>query len=51
MSFVVLNISSRCLELTSVETGEIVARHEMPNISFASGGDSDSSNFVAYVGK
>lgn len=51
MSFVVLNISSRCLELTSVETGEIVARHEMPNISFASGGDSESSNFVAYVGK
>lgn len=49
--FAVLNISSRCLELTSVETGEIVARHEMPNISFASGGDSEASNFVAYVGE
>lgn len=47
---VVLNISSQCLQLTSVETGEIVARHDMPNISFASGGDSDSLNFVAYVG-
>jgi SHC-transforming protein 1 len=48
---VVLNISSQCLELTSVENGEVIASHEMPNISFASGGDSDSMNFVAYVGK
>lgn len=47
---VILNISSRCLELTSTETGDVVARHDMPNISFASGGDSDSMNFVAYVG-
>ncbi|KAG5683262.1 hypothetical protein PVAND_012553 [Polypedilum vanderplanki] len=48
---VVLNISSRCLQLTSIETNEIVAKHDMPNISFASGGDSSSSNFVAYVAK
>ena len=25
--------------------------HEMPNISFASGGDSDTLDFVAYVAK
>lgn len=48
---VVLNISSRCLELTSVESNEVVARHDMPNISFASGGDSEAMNFVAYVAK
>lgn len=48
---VVLNISSHCLELTSVETGECVANHSMPNISFASGGDSESMTLVAYVAK
>lgn len=48
---VVLNISSRCLQLTNIETNEIVAKHDMPNISFASGGDSNSTNFVAYVAK
>jgi SHC-transforming protein 1 len=34
-----LNISSRCLEIKSLETNEIIARHDMPRISFASGGD------------
>lgn len=48
---VILNISSHCIELTSIETNEVVARHEMPNVSFASGGDSDSASMVAYVGK
>ena len=48
---VVLTISSNCLELTSVETNEIVARHDMPNVSFASGGDSDAMSYVAYVAK
>jgi SHC-transforming protein 1 len=48
---VVLNISSHCLELTSIETGECIANHSMPNISFASGGDSESMTLVAYVAK
>jgi SHC-transforming protein 1 len=48
---VILNISSHCLELTNAETAECVARHDMPQVSFASGGDSDSMNFVAYVAK
>lgn len=48
---VLLNISSRCLELISSETNEVVARHDMPNVSFASGGDSSSTNMVAYVAK
>lgn len=38
-SKVLLNISSRCLELKSIETNEVIARHDMPRISFASGGD------------
>lgn len=48
---VILNISSSCLQLTNSETNEIIAKHDMPRISFASGGDSDSVNFVAYVAK
>lgn len=48
---VVLTISSDWLQLVSIETNEVVARHEMPNISFASGGDSESTSFVAYVAK
>lgn len=30
---------------------QVIAQHSMPNISFASGGDSDMSDFVAYVAK
>jgi SHC-transforming protein 1 len=48
---VILNISSGCLQLTNSDTNEIIAKHDMPRISFASGGDSDSVNFVAYVAK
>ncbi|KAL7029943.1 hypothetical protein ACKWTF_006437 [Chironomus riparius] len=48
---VILNISSSCLQLTNSDTNEIIAKHDMPRISFASGGDSDSVNFVAYVAK
>lgn len=36
---VYLNISSSHLVLTSVETREVIANHDMPRISFASGGD------------
>ncbi|GFR13382.1 SHC-transforming protein 1, partial [Trichonephila clavata] len=29
----------------------IIANHEMPNVSFASGGDADTLDFIAYVAK
>lgn len=48
---VILSISAQCLELISSQTNEVVARHDMPNVSFASGGDSSSTNMVAYVAK
>lgn len=48
---VTLTVSSRNLTLTSIETGGIVAQHDMPRISFASGGDTDTLDFVAYVAK
>lgn len=48
---VVLNISAQSVELTSAETNEIISKHDMPNISFASGGDSECTNYVAYVAK
>lgn len=38
-SSVSLQISSRCLEIKSLETNETIARHDMPRVSFASGGD------------
>ena len=37
---VTLTVSSRYLSLVSSESGEIIAKHDMPRISFASGGDS-----------
>ncbi|XP_043283537.1 SHC-transforming protein 1 [Venturia canescens] len=46
-----LTISSCSLALTTLETGQIIAKHEMPRISFASGGDTDILDFVAYVAK
>jgi SHC-transforming protein 1 len=45
-SNVSLNVSSRCIEMKSLETNETIARHDMPRISFASGGDT-----VCSVGK
>lgn len=36
---VIINVSSRSLNLINVDTGEIIAAHQMPRISFASGGD------------
>ncbi|CRL04974.1 CLUMA_CG018206, isoform A [Clunio marinus] len=50
-SNVSLNISSRCLEIKSTETSEVIARHDMPRISFASGGDTETLNYIAYVAK
>ncbi|XP_074600614.1 SHC-adaptor protein isoform X2 [Brevipalpus obovatus] len=46
-----LTITSSYLNLSVMETGEVIAKHEMPNISFASGGDVDTLDFVAYVAK
>ncbi|GBP68109.1 SHC-transforming protein 1 [Eumeta japonica] len=50
-SNVALTVSSRAISLSALEGGETIARHEMPKVSFASGGDSDSLDFVAYVAK
>lgn len=36
---VIINVSSRSLNLINVENSEIIASHQMPRISFASGGD------------
>ena len=35
-----LSITSAYLNLTVADSGDLLAKHEMPNISFASGGDS-----------
>lgn len=39
---VILRVSSKFLSLASLENNEIIAYHDMPKISFASGGDSVS---------
>ncbi|CAG9816540.1 unnamed protein product [Phaedon cochleariae] len=46
-----LNVSSINLSLTSVSNNELIASHEMPRISFASGGDTDTLDFVGYIAK
>src|SRR5271154_5790309 len=43
-----LTITSTCLKLTSLDTGAIIAVHDMPNISFASGGDTVSPPQTTY---
>merc|ERR1719342_631234 len=50
-SNVQLTITSLCLKLSDLDTGRVVLQHEMPNISFASGGDSDTLDYIAYVAK
>lgn len=40
---VIINVSSRSLNLINVDNGEIIASHQMPRISFASGGDTVSN--------
>ena len=34
-----------------LDSGTTILQHEMPMISFASGGDTDTINFIAYVAK
>lgn len=46
-----LIITSASLKLVNMESLEVIADHEMPNISFASGGDADTMDFIAYVAK
>lgn len=46
-----LTITTEGLKMAIMETGEVIAFHGMPNISFASGGDADTMDFVAYVAK
>ncbi|KAF2899453.1 hypothetical protein ILUMI_06727 [Ignelater luminosus] len=46
-----LNVSSSSLTLTSLESCQVIASHDMPRISFASGGDTDTLDFVAYIAK
>jgi len=46
-----LTITSTCLKLSDLDSARVLHQHEMPNISFASGGDSDTLDFIAYVAK
>ncbi|XP_042900393.1 SHC-transforming protein 1 [Parasteatoda tepidariorum] len=46
-----LVITSACMNLSVMESEEIIVNHEMPNVSFASGGDADTLDFIAYVAK
>lgn len=46
-----LCVTSSNLTLAIVESGEVIADHSMPNISFASAGDAETLDFVAYVAK
>ncbi|XP_014256307.1 SHC-transforming protein 1 isoform X2 [Cimex lectularius] len=48
---VILNISSKNISLKTVEGNNQVCVHDMPKISFASGGDAETLDFVAYVAK
>ncbi|CAN8005603.1 unnamed protein product, partial [Ixodes hexagonus] len=46
-----LCVTSSSLNVAIMETGQVIADHNMPNISFASGGDAETLDFVAYVAK
>lgn len=51
-SNVKLNITTESLKVTELENmKETLFVHQMPGISFASGGDPDSMDFVSYVAK
>lgn len=39
---VTLRVTSRLLSLVNIENNEVIASHDMPKISFASGGDTVS---------
>lgn len=46
-----LTITTENLTIMNIENGDIIGIHQMPCISFASGGDPDTLDFVAYVAK
>uniref|UniRef100_A0A8C4RLH1 SHC-transforming protein 1 n=2 Tax=Erpetoichthys calabaricus TaxID=27687 RepID=A0A8C4RLH1_ERPCA len=46
-----LTISTSSLNLMATECKQIIANHHMQSISFASGGDPDTAEYVAYVAK
>jgi SHC-transforming protein 1 len=48
---VTLTISSNLLRLVNSETNVLIGEYDMPKISFASGGDTDTLDFVAFVAK
>ncbi|XP_009993991.1 PREDICTED: SHC-transforming protein 3 [Chaetura pelagica] len=48
---IMLNISTTSLNLITPDTKQIIANHHMQSISFASGGDQDTADYVAYVAK
>uniref|UniRef100_A0A663EXR7 SHC adaptor protein 3 n=1 Tax=Aquila chrysaetos chrysaetos TaxID=223781 RepID=A0A663EXR7_AQUCH len=48
---IMLNISTTSLNLMTPDTKQIIANHHMQSISFASGGDPDTADYVAYVAK
>lgn len=46
-----LCVTGSHLNIVSCATREVIITHEMPNVSFASSGDEDTVDFVAYVAK
>ncbi|XP_065188608.1 SHC-transforming protein 1-like isoform X2 [Sycon ciliatum] len=46
-----LRISIDGLKLTAVDSGELIADHGMPSISFATGGEGEGIDFIGYVAK
>ncbi|XP_075908738.1 SHC-transforming protein 1-like isoform X1 [Petromyzon marinus] len=48
---ITLTVSTSSLTLTTPDTKQIIASHHMQSISFASGGDPDTTDYVAYVAK
>ncbi|XP_030639435.1 SHC-transforming protein 2 [Chanos chanos] len=48
---IAINISIEGLSLIIPTTRQVIAHHPMQSISFASGGDSDTPDYVAYVAK
>ncbi|XP_012504678.1 PREDICTED: SHC-transforming protein 4 [Propithecus coquereli] len=46
-----LTISTCSLILMNIDNQQIIANHHMQSISFASGGDPDTTDYVAYVAK
>lgn len=41
-----LSVSSKCLSLVNSETSDYIVKHDMPKISFASGGDSVRITYI-----